>query len=168
MKQILTDFIPGPYVGLVIEAEGDETDFLNALINTVIDGSSYALDEEALSSEAARAEGELREKLTADRKPIGAFCLVAGIDESELREFCKANLVRTALENLTITTIAEAENIQVLPADLAAYKRDYRDQYARMLLTEPDFGDEELMDAILTRKVLNFLKANNTMQRKGA
>ena len=63
MKQILTDFSLGSYVGLVVEADGDETAYLNELINTVIDNVTYRLDENALEEEAARAERDLREGL---------------------------------------------------------------------------------------------------------
>ena len=102
-----------------------------------------------------------------NKKSVGAFCYVNGITEDQLFDYCKANLVRTALENATILSIAEIEGIKVTDKDLAAYKRNYREQYARVLLTEPDFGEEELVEAICARKVLNFLKDNNTAQRKG-
>lgn len=167
MKQILIDFAPSPYVGLIIETDGDETEFLNALINAIIDESTYSIDEEALEEEAVRAEGQLRDKLKEDGKSIGAFCYISGITEDQLHEFCKANLVRTAVENAAILSIADAEGIRVTDDDLASYKRSYRDQYARVLLTEPDLGDDELREAILTRKVLNFLKNNNTSKQKG-
>lgn len=168
MKEIMTNFVPGPHVGRIIEVDGDETDFLNALINTIIEESTYDIDEEALEEEGARAEKELREKLVENKKSVGSFCYVSGITEDQLFEFCKANLVRTAVENATIFSIAEAEDIQVTDEDVAAYKREYRDQYARALLNEPDFGDEELVEAIYARKVLGFLKNNNTFIRKEA
>ncbi len=127
----------------------------------------YDIDEEALEEEAARAEKQLRERLVENRKSVGAFCYVNGITEDQLFAYCKANLVRTALENATILSIAEIEGIKVTEKDLAAYKQNYREQYARVLLTEPDFGEEELVEEICARKVLNFLKDNNTAQRKG-
>lgn len=167
MKQIMSNFVPGPHVGLFVEVEGDESVFLNEIINTIIDSSTYDIDEEALEEEAARAEKQLRERLVENRKSVGAFCYVNGITEDQLFAYCKANLVRTALENATILSIAEIEGIKVTEKDLAAYKQNYREQYARVLLTEPDFGEEELVEAICARKVLNFLKDNNTAQRKG-
>lgn len=165
MKQILTDFSLGSYVGLVVEANGDETAYLNELINIIIDNVTYRLDETALEEEAARAEQDLREGLKRGKKPIGAFCYVNGITEEELPDYCKANLVRTALENLTIESIAEIEGIEVTPTDIETYKQEYRDQYVRTLLAEPDFGDKELAEAILVKRVLHFLKDNNTWKR---
>ena len=167
MKQIMSNFVPGPHVGLFVEVEGDESVFLNEIINTIIDSSTYDIDEEALEEEAARAEKQLRERLEENKKSVGAFCYVNGITEDQFFDYCKANLVRTALENATILSIAEIEGIKVTEKDLAAYKQNYREQYARVLLTEPDFGEEELVEAICARKVLNFLKDNNTAQRKG-
>lgn len=167
MKQIMSNFVPGPHVGLIVEVDGDESAFLNEIINTIIDNSTYDIDEEALEEEATRAEAELREALVADKKSVGAFCYVSGITEDQLHEFCRANLIRTALENETILSIAKIEGIKVTDNDVATYKANYREQYARVLLNEPDFGDDELVEAIIARKVLNFLKDNNTAQRKG-
>ena len=48
MKQIMSNFVPGPHVGLFVEVEGDESVFLNEIINTIIDSSTYDIDEEAL------------------------------------------------------------------------------------------------------------------------
>ncbi len=166
MKQFLTNFSLGWYVGQVVEIDGNETEFLNELLNRIIDDASYELDEAALAEESACAERDLRAGLREGRTSVGAFCYVSGIEESELFDFCRANLVRTALENATIHAIADSEGITVSPKDVEAYKRDYRDQYARALLSEPDFGDSELEEAILAKKVLGFLKSNNTSRRK--
>lgn len=167
MKQVMTSYVLGPHVGLIIEADGDETMFLNELINVVIDESTYEIDEDALEEEATRVEDELRRGLGAEKKSIGAFCYVNGIAEDELHEYCKANLVRTALENQAVDAIAYAEGITIGPQDVLAYKREYRDQYARTLLDEPDFSEDDLIAAIRARKVLNFLKENNMWKRKG-
>lgn len=160
------NFSLGSYVGQVVETDGHETEFLNELLNRIIDDATYELDESALEEEAVRAEGDLRAGLKEGRTSVGAFCYVSGIEESEMLDFCRANLVRTALENATIHAIADSEGITVSSKDVEAYKRDYRDQYVSALLAEPDFGDSELEEAILVRKVLGFLKSNNTSTRK--
>ncbi len=165
MKDVLTSFTPGAHVGLIVEAP-DESAFLNEIINIAIEGSDYLIDEEVVELEGKRAERDLREGLKVGMKSVGAFCYINDITEDQLEDFCKANLIRTALENALIYSIAEIESISVSDNDIATYKKEYRDQYVRTLLNEPDFGEDQLKEALLARKVLNFLNDNNTWIRK--
>jgi len=165
MRDIVEYFELGPYVGLAVQATS-ETDFLNQMVNKVIDGSIFEFSEEALAQELPRVERDLRAGLEAGNKPIKAFCYINGITEDQLPEFLRDTMERTAAENLVIEAIADAEHIRVTEKDLADYKRTYREQYARMLLDDPKTNDEELKLAIMTKKVLSFLMENNTW-RKG-
>lgn len=162
MDEILKSFGLGPYTGLVVEAADDTSDFLNQVINRVIDSSEIVVNQAAVEHEAPRVEAELRKGLEEGKVSVGAFCYVNGITEDKLPEYCKANLVRTAAENRVIEEIASAEGIEVTPEDISAYMREYRTQYAKVLLDDPEFGENELRDAIRVRKVLGFLKDNNT------
>lgn len=164
MRDIVEFFELGPYVGLAVQATS-ETDFLNQLVNKVIDGSVFEFSEEALAQELPRVERDLRTGLEAGNKPIGAFCYINGITEDQLPEFLRDMMERTAAENLVIEAIADAEHIRVSEKDLADYKRTYREQYARMLLDDPKANDDELKLAIMTKKVLSFLMENNTWRR---
>lgn len=165
MRDIVEYFELGPYVGLAVQATS-ETDFINQLVNTVIEGSTFEFSEEALAQEVPRVERDLRAGLKAGNKPIGAFCYMNGITEEQLPEFLRETMKRTAAENLVIEAIAYTEGIHVSDRDLADYKRTYREQYARMLLDDPTTNDEELKLAIMTKKVLSFLMENN-IWRKG-
>ena len=164
MKDIVEYFELGPYVGLAVQATS-ETDYINQLVNTVIDGSIFEFSDDALAEELPRVERDLREGLKAGNKPIGAFCYINGITEDQLPEFLRNAMERTAAENLVIEAIADAERIYVTEKDLADYKRTYREQYARMLLDDPQTNDDELKLAIMTKKVLSFLMENNTWRR---
>ena len=164
MRDIVEFFELGPYVGLAVQATS-ETDFLNQLVNKVIDGSVFEFSEDALAQELPRVERDLRTGLEAGNKPIGAFCYINGITEDQLPEFLRDMMERTAAENLVIEAIADAEHIRVSEKDLADYKRTYREQYARMLLDDPKANDDELKLAIMTKKVLSFLMENNTWRR---
>ena len=160
MQEIVKSFELGQYVGFKVEAE-EETQFINELINRIIDSSDLQFYEDVLDQEAERVERELRSGLSQNMKSVGASCYVNGIEESGLREHCRGMLVRTAAENLVIQGIAKAEGIEVSDKDLAAYKSTYREQYARTLLSDPDSTDDELRQAILVKKVLRFLMQNN-------
>ena len=165
MRDIIEYFELGPYVGLAVQATS-ETDYINQLVNTVIDGSVFEFSQDALAEELPRVERDLRAGLKAADKPIGAFCHINGITEDQLPEFLLDMMKRTAAENLVIEAIADAERIRVTDKDLADYKRTYRVQYARMLLDDPKTSDEELKLAIMTKKVLSFLMENNTWRKE--
>lgn len=165
MREIVEYFELGPYVGLAVQATS-ETDYINQLVNTAIDGSVFEFSEDALAEELPRVERDLRAGLKAADKPIGAFCHINGITEDQLSAFLLDMMKRTAAENLVIEAIADAEHIRVTEKDLADYKRTYRVQYARMLLDDPKTSDEELKLAIMTKKVLSFLMENNTWRKE--
>ena len=166
MRDIVEYFELGPYVGLAVVAKS-ETDYINQLVNCIIEGSVFEFSEEILAEELPRVEHDLRIALAEGNKPIGAFCYMNGITETELPRFLRDTMERTAAENLVIEAIGDAERIVVTDRDLADYKRTYREQYARMLLDDPQTNDDELRLAILTKKVLSFLMSNNTWRKEG-
>lgn len=164
MREILKSYELGPYKGLIVEAE-NETAFVNELMNKVIDASTFDFDDKAIEQELPRIESDLRTNLEADNKPFAAFCYVEGIEEDEFPDFCRREFMRSTAENTVIQGIADAEGLQVTDADISDYKTEYREQYAKTLLDDPDLDDKDLVLAIMTKKVLGFLMRSNTWRR---
>ena len=79
MQEIVKSFELGQYVGFKVEAE-EETQFINELINRIIDSSDLQFYEDVLDQEAERVERELRSGLSQNMKSVGAYCYVNGIE----------------------------------------------------------------------------------------
>ncbi len=164
VNKALRSFDLGSYVGLVATG-GNETDFLNEIINVIIEDSTFVFDDDWINQEIPRIEADLRKALEADKKPVTAFCYLQRIQESELGDYCRNLFMRTTAENMVITAVAEAEHIKVTKEDIATYMKNYRLQYANLLMSEPEVTEDDLHNAIKTKKVLRFLLENNTWNK---
>ena len=151
----------GSYVGLTVEADS-ETAFIDELINMIIDSTTFTFDDELIESELPRIETDLRASLTENKKPVGAYCYVMGIKEEDFTDHVRDLITRTAAENGIIEAIAKSESIVVADSDIKEYMAYYRRQYADALMGDATLSDENLAEAIKTKKVLKFLRENNT------
>jgi len=150
----------GTYRGLNVEAK-DETSYINGLINQIIANSFYVLDEEDVANNADRIEQELKIRLEKEKKSVGAFCYLNGIIEDELNEYCADEYARGKVEDSILLTIARLESITVNETDIILQKAQRIVSNDKIVFND-ELDEESIHMAVLTKKILQFLMAENT------
>ena len=128
----------------------------------IIDNTTFIFDDELIESELSGIEADLRASLTENKKPVGAYCCVMEIKEEDFTDHVRDLITRTAVENSVIEAIAKSEWIVVADSDVKEYMAYYRLKYVDALMGDATLSDENLAEAIKTKKVLKFLRENNT------
>ena len=140
---------------LEAKVRDSEERFYNAIINQIVEGSTFTLDQDIITNEAAQSENNLKKQIEQNGLTFEQYLEITGSKIEDLR----ATFMKQAEANLkgyiVMNAIAEAEDLFIKDADVDAEVKAMAEQYKMK---------EEEIRGFINRDLDGF--KNNLFQKK--
>lgn len=142
------------------KVQAEENKYYQAIIDQIVKGASFVIDEEIIKNEAANLEEKLKKQVEQQGLTFEQYLEITGGKEEDLKKTYHEQAERNLKEFLALEAIARAEKIEVSDADIDAEISKLAAQYnmkEEEVRTALQKSMDQWKDNLRQRKIHDFL-----------